>query len=424
MILQKHLRTMSFIIVICAFAQGLIAQDNKEVDHSYKPLTLKLSDDGNKYVRLIMWHQIWAETNNLDVENAKTTITPSIRRSRFLAYSQISPRFLILTHIGLNNFNPNNMTSLGNNGDSPQYFLHDAWVEFKVNPGLYLGGGLHYWNGLTRLASASTLNFMTLDQARPFGHWHSLGYSDQFARHLGFYAKGDIGKIDYRVSINQPGANPIANGTSFAKSSPIVYNGAYINDKENQPTGRTIVQGYFRYNFWDMESHKLPFEVGTHLGSKKVLGIGAGFFSHPNGAYNTVTEQHVDVNHVAIDGFLDMPTSDGKGAVNAYVSYTKFNFGEDYLGRWAGTGDNVYGHLGYYIKSAKLMPYVAVQYGDYNGHNNAENNHIIMSSINAGINYYVQGHNAKLTLEWHKINNDLNNGSDISQIRFQAHVFL
>ena len=32
----------------------------KPVDHSYKPLTLKLNEDGSKYVRLIMWHQMWA----------------------------------------------------------------------------------------------------------------------------------------------------------------------------------------------------------------------------------------------------------------------------------------------------------------------------------------------------------------------------
>jgi hypothetical protein len=404
--------------------QKLTAQEQKDIDHSYKPLTMKLSDDGSKYIRFLVWHQIWAETNNLSVGNAKTTITPSIRRSRFLMYSQVSPKFLILSHIGLNNFNPNNQTSLGNDGDSPQFFLHDAWVEFRVNSSLYMGGGLHYWRGLTRLASASTLNFMTLDQARPFAHWHSLGYTDQFVRHLGFYAKGDIGKLDYRVSINQPGANPIAGGRSFSNESTISYNGAYINNNQGDPTGRTILEGYFRYNFWDMESHKLPFEVGTHLGTKKVMGIGAGFFLHPNGAYDNAKNTHVSVNHFAVDAFLDMPTSDNRGAINAYVSYTNFNFGENYVGRWAGTGSNVYGHLGYYVKSAQLMPYVAVQIGDYKGHSDNENTPSNMSSINAGLNYYIQGHNAKLTLEWHQINNDLNTGADISQVRLQAHVFL
>ena len=36
------------------------------VDHSYKPLTLKLNEDGSKYVRFITWLQFWgtATQNN------------------------------------------------------------------------------------------------------------------------------------------------------------------------------------------------------------------------------------------------------------------------------------------------------------------------------------------------------------------------
>ncbi|MEQ8926823.1 MAG: porin, partial [Fulvivirga sp.] len=144
-------------------ADNLVAKP----DHSYKPLTLKLDDSGSKYVRFIIWHQQWLQTNNREVDDLKLQMTSFARRSRFLAFSQISPRFLILTHIGLNNQTPDNLTSLGNNGNSAQFFLHDAWTEFKVsnNDALHIGTGLHYWKGLTRLASASTLNFMTLDQA-------------------------------------------------------------------------------------------------------------------------------------------------------------------------------------------------------------------------------------------------------------------
>lgn len=71
------------------------------------------------------------------------------------------------------------MTSLGSNGNAAQFFLHDAWTEFKVTDELYVGAGLHYWKGMTRLANQSTLNFMTLDNSRPFAHWHSLGILEQ-----------------------------------------------------------------------------------------------------------------------------------------------------------------------------------------------------------------------------------------------------
>ncbi|MEO1253449.1 MAG: hypothetical protein AAFY41_01005 [Bacteroidota bacterium] len=151
------------------------SQDTQETYpvSNYKPLKVDISED--VYIRFIVWHQQWLQTNNLKEEDAKTQLTSFSRRSRFLAYAQISPRFLILTHIGLNNQTPGNLTSLGNNGNSSQFFLHDAWTEFKVsnNNAFYIGTGLHYWKGLTRLANASTLNFMTLDQARPFAQWHS-----------------------------------------------------------------------------------------------------------------------------------------------------------------------------------------------------------------------------------------------------------
>ena len=92
-------------------------------------------------------------------------------------------------------------------------FLHDAWAEFAVEPGkLHIGSGLHYWNGISRLTNQSTLNMMTLDNpggqggvsvsdARLFP-WSNITTSDQFARHLGIYAKGSLGKFGYRISAN------------------------------------------------------------------------------------------------------------------------------------------------------------------------------------------------------------------------------
>ena len=398
---------------------SLSAQEAAPEDHSYKPLKVNINESGSKYVRFILWHQMWVTTNNLASDGAKLQLTPSIRRSRLLAYAQVSPRFLILTHFGLNGLTPSNLTTLGNNGDSPQLFLHGAWTEFKLSRdnSFYLGAGLHYWNGLSRLSSASTLNFMTLDQPRPFAPWHSLGYGDQFARHLGVYAKGAIGKFDYRVSINSPSRAALNGGQSYSDLSSISYDGVNRTNREGEPTGNGVYQGYFRYNFWDAEGTKLPYNVGTYLGSKKVLAIGAGFYLHPDGAFDSSTNEHSGVSHFAADVYMDLPTTGG--CLNAYASLMNFNYGDNYVGRWSGTGTAIYGQLGYYIRSAKIMPYVAYQLGDYEGLNDN------MSSINAGINYFINGHHAKITLEFHRINGDLTAArTDISQIRMQAHIFL
>lgn len=411
---RQILTSALLVVLFLGFNSGqLFAQE--EEDHSYKPLTVKLDESGSKYIRFIMWHQIWATTNNLD-SDAKLRITPSIRRSRFLAFAQVSPKFLILTHFGLNGLSPTNLTALGNNGDAPQLFLHGAWTEFKINNKLFIGGGLHYWKGLTRLANQSTLNFMTLDQSRPFVHWHSLGITDQFARHIGIYAKGRLGKVDYRIALNAPTRSPLGAGRDYGlNNSNLTYTGVSTPNEEGEVTGGSIIEGYFTYSFFDKESTKLPYYVGTYLGKKKVFNLGAGFFAHPNGMFNSNTGAHESVSHFAADAFLDLPTNGG--GLNAYASYQNFNYGDNYVSRWAGTGSVVYAHLGYYVKSANIMPYVAFQASNYEGL--PDNN---PSAIDVGLNYYILGHNAKLTLEYHKISDDPRETT--SQIRLQAHIFL
>ena len=405
--------------------------EEKKVDHSYKPLQVKLNEDGSKYVRFIMWHQIWATTNNLSDKDANLQTSFSIRRSRFLAYAQVSPKFLILTHFGLNSLNQDNLTALGSNGDAPQLFLHGAWGELKINENIYVGGGLHYWKGLTRLANQSTLNFMTLDQSRPFTAWHSLGITDQFARHLGMYVKGAPGKFEYRFAINSPMLNPLGAGKDYSEAfyvdagarSPLTYTGASTLDENGQAKGNTIIEGYVKYNLFDKESTKLPYYVGTYMGSKKVLAIGTGFFMHPNGMYNTETLQHSSVRHFAVDAFLDMPVS--SGAVNAYASIQKFNYGENYISRWAGTGTSLYGQLGYYLSGTKTMPYIAYSSSNFDGAVDP------VTSLNVGMNYFINGHNAKITAEYHHIGKDYREASitpggldNLSALRLQLHIFL
>ncbi len=436
------------LIFFISLGNNLAAQEvKKDVDHSYKPLIIKLDEEGNKYIRFITWHQIWLTTNNFENESSDFKISPSIRRSRFLTYAQISPKFLILTHWGLNGLSSSNLTTLGNNGDGPQIFLHGAWLEFMVNKHLYLGGGLHYWNGLNRLASSSTLNFMTMDQTRPFLGWHLLGYSDQFARHMGVYAKGQIGKLDYRVSVNEPikyGFNCEASASDL-KEGIACYNTNLIYQ---QTEGNMIISGYFRYNFWDKESTKLPYSVGTYLGKKSVFNVGAGFFAHPNGSISlksgvgAITANPSDSNyfdelnqktklenvlHLSVDAFLDMPIGDG--AFNAYANIIKFNYGPGYIGgvgEWSATGNAFYAHVGYLIPKSKFMPYIGYQVRHYDAFQDSEREN--GRSLNAGLNYFVSGHNAKLTLEYHQIkyggNTENRLSGDVSQIRFQAHVFL
>lgn len=428
--MKKSLLLAVGLVFLCLSLSNSVFAQQEEVDHSYSPLTLKLKDDNHHYVRFLFWHQQWMTTSNLSGDG-NLQIDHLARRSRVLAFAQVSPKFLILTHFGLNSLGSGNMSALGT-GDASQIFLHDAWGEFKVsnNSALYLGGGLHYWKGLTRMANQSTLNFMTLDNTRPFAHWHSLGVTDQFARHMGIYAKGNFGKFDYRLAFNNPinPSNSLGAGRDFSTiegGSGLTYTGAATPNSDNDEVGNAIIEGYFRYNLFDTESTKLPYNVGTYLGKKKVLALGAGFFTHPNGMFNTATGDHESVSHIAADVYLDMPIK-GDDCLNAYVSVMNYNYGDNYVSRWAGTGSVLYGQVGYLLPQTKFMPYIAYQNANYDGFDET------VSALDVGVNYFINGHHAKLTLEYHQITNDVREGAiqdfgpnnTLSQIRLQAHIFL
>ena len=84
------------------------------------------------------------------------------------------------------------------------------------------------------------------------------------------------------------------------------------------------------------------------------------------GCITNQTGDHSSVSHLALVAFLDMPTKDGN-AINAYAALMKFDYGDNYVSRWAGTGTAFYAQVGYFMKQAKLMPYIAIQNGSYDG---------------------------------------------------------
>ncbi len=397
-------------------------------------LKLKLNEDGSQYVRFITWHQMWATFSQNANDEVQTDFL--LRRSRFLMFSQISKRFLILTHFGLNSLGPGQMGTAGPvpaaNGNG-SFFMHDAWVEYTVVPGkLNLGGGLHYFNGISRMNSQSTLNFLTLDNA--LHNWANLGTSDQFARHLGFYAKGKLGKLDYRLAVNEAIRNPLLGGTLASIDRTSDTTGFVANKAVYRNPGRSgggkIFAGYVSYELLDKESNLLPFMVGTYLGKKKVFNIGAGFFYHTDGAFyysdTNGTGELVSPLSFAADAFLDMPVGDGGGALTAYASFTRHSWGPNLTGGLdgVGTGNILYGHAGYLIPGTKIQPYVQFTQRDLEAYDGfvAPNS----NRIGIGANYYLEGNNAKITAEIQRSQNqgEAARPEASSFFRIQAMIYL
>lgn len=376
-------------------------------------MKFNLNEEGSKYMRVIAWGQMWGQYNDNLPEDQKA-IEFSTRRARILTYAQITPKFLVLTHFGLNSLNADNMSPTGK-GESSQLFFHDFWVQYNVGKNHAIGSGLHYWNGISRLNSQGTLNFMTLDNNRQ--SWSTLGLSDQFARHQGVYAKGTFGKFQYRVSINESITNSLDTRNTGENINTTIYAGRKVLGSKK--SGMNYA-GYFEYGFLDVESNFLPYRVGSYLGTKKVFNMGAGFFLHPNGSvYNDGTvNMGEDVSIFAVDVFYDAPVGDKKGAITAYATYQNNNYGKDYLFNAYGTGSFVYGHVGYMFHSEKLtkiQPYLSYASNRYEA---VEDNRNIFG---VGTNLYLNGHNSKLTLEY---KNETFGENKTGTITLQAMVYL
>lgn len=408
-----------------------------------KPLIFKLNDSGDRFVRVMTWHQLWLTTGDLG-HNQPLGITPMLRRSRLLGYAQLGPRVLMLGHMGLNNLNAKNLTATGIEGDGPQLFMHDAWVEYKFSPLLFVGGGLHYWNGLTRMTSASTFTFLTLDNPAPNIGWPQLGYTQQFGRNFGVYAKGERGKMDYRISVNQP----LLQNFEVSKTLTVLNNHQTIYHTWgllNGQKGQVTTEGYIRWHLWDKESNVLPFTRGTYLGQKSLFTLGAGFFYHPQGSIAlpstsepidvTLTGEALyqdiaaktklyDVWHIAADLLIEKPLFN-QNVLTAYLAVQKYNYGPDWLGKWTASGYAGYGHVAVLHQATKLQPYLAYQRRQWDAHRFSSRP--AGHSLDLGVNYYVHEHQTKFTLEYHQVTPSgevSTREKDLQQIRFQVQLAL
>ena len=366
---------------------------------------IKLPSGPDDYLRLITWHQVWGRVMQL---NPGTTIqgTPEevaadigLRRSRFVALGKVGD-VQVVTHFGINN-------QTFNNQRKPQLFMHDVWGSYTFGRALTLGSGLHYFNGVSRMTNASTLNFLAVDA--PILNWPTIEATDQFARRLGFFAKGKLAMIDYRVAIDRPftsGFDASADPTPGA--APIF----------NQRANSFAYSGYFNAQLFDEESNLLPYTVGTYLGTKRVLNIGLGAHYQPDGMASADTSgdlQTHDILAIGADVFADLPMGKGS-ALTAYLVYYHYDFGPDFVRNIGimnigaggtsfagggnkypvmGTGNHVYTQLGYLLpgdlRGTKLQPYATTQVSMMDALDDP------MVVVEGGLNWYVSGQNFKLT---------------------------
>ncbi|HTN17380.1 MAG TPA: hypothetical protein VL092_06865, partial [Chitinophagaceae bacterium] len=306
-------------------------------------LYFKFSESGSQYLKMNIWMQTWlrAIENNpgTAVNNAPQawTADAGIRRMRIQMFGQMSPRFLLMLQMGMNNqsFASGGGTGTGASGAGKKapFFFHDAYGQFNVfsekDPitkkdnifSLAIGTGLHSWNGVSRLTNASTISLLTADA--PVFNWPTVEISDQFTRQFGVFAKGNLSRLAYRVSINKPfmtSLNPVEGGP------------AVDNNRGNQVS----FNGYFDWQFLDKEETPNAFFAGSYYGKKRVFNIGTGFLHNPHGtmsqALKGVYESHA-ITTFGVDLFYDAAVGNPSKemAFTLYSAWYRYDFGPGYL---------------------------------------------------------------------------------------------
>ncbi|WP_247233607.1 OprO/OprP family phosphate-selective porin [Telluribacter sp. SYSU D00476] len=393
-----------------------------------------LNPSGTHYVKATFLNQTWLRLNN---SNPGTTVLGDprdetfdigLRRTRMQLFGQLTDRVFFYTQFGMNNFNRLNAFPGYNNNGTPSNrkvaaFFHDALGEYEVHRKgtsfVRFGGGLTIMNGLSRFSQPGIGSILTMDV--PVFAQVTVDQTDQFARKLSVYSRGQVGKLNYRIIVADP--------------FPIETNGAVppalgANSTFAQRNHRKQFSGLFIYNFFDTEDNTTPgYMTGTYLGRRKVLNLEAGFINQKNATWRRegADTTYSALNLWSVAAYLDMPINRVKGtAVSSYLGYFHTDYGRGYL-RYNGlmnpasgttqplpgvggtqgnafpmfgTGNVVYAQAGYKFRDGllgeqgTLLPYASLQHATYDRLQGG------MNVWNLGVNWLMKGHTGKLSLNY------------------------
>lgn len=415
------MRRFIFLAALGLFAKPAVAQFPKKLQNGLRYYLDK--DDSARFISLNMVAQMWLRNTD---NNPYTTVTGtpesnttdiSIRRIRFVLSGSLTDRVNFFVQFGQNNLNYLSARKAGS-------FFHDVTADYAfIKKKLSIGVGLNGWNGPSRFSNTSVASILVLDP--PNYQEVTNDTYDQFVRRLGVYAKGKIGKLDYRVAMGKPF---VIQTTSGSGTEAINTNSSFSTLPPNLG-----YQGYFMYQFLDQENNLGPATVGSYLGKKKVFNIGAGFnfqkdamFHYGTTALKDTIKQ--DMKLFAVDVYYDAPLNKEKGtAFSLYASYSSYNYGTNFIKvtgpdnpassssktsssfekanygnafPYLGTGNVGYIQTAYKFRNRLLgdqgtiQPFADLQYASYDRLADP------MYVFDIGLNWLIYGHNSKITLNY------------------------
>ena len=371
---------------------------------------LGIGQEKEVFTPKIKWNvrgQIWLRYSDLN-EGSLVNEEPtsrytdiSLRRLRIPISSQVTPKIYMSALLGGNNYNIKNKEM--------KVGILDFYVEYSFSKALEVGLGKSGWQGLNRWNIRSSANMMGLDS--PLFSLNTVEKNDDLGRQYGVWFKGQAGRFDYRLTFNNPEVVTVIPSTGK------------VDFANNRP--RTKIGAYVKYQFFEHESNKSAYQVGTYMQNKKVFHIGAGFQTQEkamsDGDANVIETNFYDMKHWAVDSYLNLPLAN-KDAITAYLGYYYYGFGTDYIRNvgannvtsgggddfngagvafpMIGTGASLYMQFGYAFEQAKVLgqemiiqPNISIQHSDWDA---LQQN---MTVYDFNINFMVNGkHSNKISL--------------------------
>ena len=360
-------------------------------------------DEGNTFIQGIARAQFWArytETNpgtTVNGEAVNNVFDLSVRRYRLGTYAQVEKKWLFYILMGNNNLNQNSLRS-------SDFRLLDALGQYTFSEKLSIGVAKTTFRGAGRYSNGfSNASMLTLDPS--VYYLNTLNHLDDMGRRIGLYAKGQLGKIDYFIALQNSTTPP--SSLNYSKGHPQPFTSAYL-----------------KYEFWDNESGLLPTSggTGTYIGNKHIMNLGLGYEyqAKVRTFTNTTTTSYRDYFNLAVDFFIDTPISERNDAITAYVGFNNIYLGNDYIrfvgansifgggtslnGKGndtpaVGTGSSLFLQFGYLLPKwencdIRVQPNASWRIANYK----ALNSNVNIYSV--GVNTYFKGQKSKLSLAY------------------------
>jgi len=163
------------------------------------------------------------------------------------------------------------------------------------------------------------------------------------------------------------------------------------------------------------------FNKGTYLGKKKVLSLGFGMDSQDD--LTLGGSENRDNTVWTVDAFFDYPVGEGAVTVEAaYIDIDNCTQGGPNFYHDLEAGDdaeNWYINAGYLLPGSigpgQLQPYIRYETVDVGKKNETD-------FLSGGFNYYLKGHNCKLTADYMHVDPDNHDKDDRDIFTFQITV--